>query len=1042
MQRRKKNLSQVICCFLTLLLVFQGFIPGVYPIVAAWAAAPDPIVARIIATGAGMGSLTQVQIPQAAEISNYVTDINAAIRLGKALFWDMQVGSDGQACGTCHFHAGADNRVKNQINPGTAGNDTVFGNNPFTGVKDYPAFGPDATLTANDFPLHLLSDTTNNASPVLKDTNDVIGSQGIFKVNFLGSNPSLLGDEGVPVPDPVFNIAGANTRRVTGRNTPTMINTVFNFSCFLDGRSNMVFNGVNPFGAYDANSVIYINTGGILQQQTLRIPLSALASQAVGPPLSADEMSFIGRTFPDVGRKLIPRQPLAFQKVHPQDSVLGNLALATLGPNGTAVGQPGLNTTYQAMIQAAFNPDYWSSGQLINGYTQMETNFSLFFGLAIQIYESTLVSNRSPFDRFMEGDNRALTDSQINGLNLFIGKGACAACHAGPEFTDNSVAFAVLNPNVPGLADGLIELMAMEDGLPSLYDGPFHNNGVRPSTEDLGRGGTVPFLNPLTGQPYPLSFSRLTILKALGLIPDSLSLYVPTLPPGIPLNVRVAADGEFHTPGLRNIELTGPFMHNGGHSTLQQVVEFYDRGGDFLNLNMPDSDPLAPLIGFSPEEERDLIAFMLSLTDDRVKFEKAPFDHPQLFIPNAATGGGNLPCISNLRACDFQEIPAIGALGRQAAGLGPLAPFLGLEQIPLQVGLKENLSSPRPVGTAITFEAIPVGGSGIYEFEFLLNVPGVGWNVVRPYSTLASWTWGTAGLSAGGYAVAVQARNAGSTAAFDARFERPFVLGLPPATGVTLTVSPPSPKPAGTLAVFEASASGASGAFEYQFLLSSGGGPATLMRPYSTLPSWTWDSTGFVNDTYTITVQARSIGSTAAFEASSTATYILAPANPLSVTLTASPPSPRKVGTPITFTAVGQGGSGSYEYRFWLFQNNTWTVVQPYTASSTWNWTPTAGAKGNHFIEVDVRNAGSTADFEGTATLSYRVLSTPTADFDGDGQTETVVWRPSNGNWYILNPQAQTVDVRQWGMAGDVPVAGDYDGDGKIDTAVWRPSDG
>jgi cytochrome c peroxidase len=69
---------------------------------------------------------------------------------------------------------------------------------------------------------------------------------------------------------------------------------------------------------------------------------------------------------------------------------------------------------------------------------------------------------------------------------------------------------------------------------------------------------------------------------------------------------------QFKTPTLRNIELTGPYMHNGSIQSLMDVIEFYNRGGDFHH---PNQDPRIQPLGLSLEQKRDLVSFLESLTD-------------------------------------------------------------------------------------------------------------------------------------------------------------------------------------------------------------------------------------------------------------------------------------------------------------------------------------------------------------------------------------------------------------------------------------------
>src|SRR5215813_9632422 len=66
-----------------------------------------------------LDALSTVPVPPIPGLNQYIKNQGAVVQLGKALFWDMNVGSDGnQACATCHFNAGADSRAVNQVSPG------------------------------------------------------------------------------------------------------------------------------------------------------------------------------------------------------------------------------------------------------------------------------------------------------------------------------------------------------------------------------------------------------------------------------------------------------------------------------------------------------------------------------------------------------------------------------------------------------------------------------------------------------------------------------------------------------------------------------------------------------------------------------------------------------------------------------------------------------------------------------------------------------------------------------------------------------------
>jgi len=636
------------------------------------------------------GSLKNVPVPEPADLATYIKDRAAAIRLGKALFWDMQLGSDNQACASCHFHAGADDRAQASLDPGLRAvpSDTT-----------YQVGRPNFTLQPSHFPLHRLSDPSNRFSTVLAETNDVVSSQGTFYTKFSKINLGSPLENFTVLHDPSFMVGQVPVRRVEPRNTPSVINAVFNVQNFWDGRASYWFNGNNPFGPLDMSSGIIVANGNDPKVQQVRIEKSSLASQAVGPGLSDMEMSSSGRTWPDVGKKMLSLPPLARQIVHPNDSVLGALSAATLR-KGVLTGN-GLKTDYISMVKAAFQDAYWSSTKIVtfvNGapvfspapkgqlslsqYTEMEANFAFIFGLAIQMYESTLVSNDSPFDRYAENPTlHPLTASQQLGMGIYMAKGRCANCHTGAEFTNASLSFRADPAN-------RVELMVMNNGS-AFYDGGWYNTGARLTTDDVGRVGDSPFTNPLTGAPLPLATSKLGLLARNGQLPAALLPFVAPLPLGAPSPDpnRIAIAGCFKTPSLRNVELTGPYFHNGGQATLRQVVDFYDRGGDFPDANIADLHPDILILFMTAQEKDDLVSFLLALTDDRVRNEKAPFDHPQLFIPNGSkeSGGVIQGLFDKILANGFRDteqvraIPPVGALGLPAEGLPPIGTFLGLD---------------------------------------------------------------------------------------------------------------------------------------------------------------------------------------------------------------------------------------------------------------------------------------------------------------------------------------------------------------------------
>ena len=193
------------------------------------------------------------------------------------------------------------------------------------------------------------------------------------------------------------------------------------------------------------------------------------------------------------------------------------------------------------------------------------------FGKAIAAYMRKLVSRDAAFDKFVAGGNTsgntAISASAINGIKVFVGKGACIQCHSGPHFEDgqfHALGVPQTGPNVPA-----VDLGRFTD-TPTLLASAFNTNGAFSANVNTG--------------------------KLTGLVQD------------------VAQKGQFRTKGLRGVGVTGPYMHSGQLATLEDVVAFYNQGGGDAADAGEVKDPKVKPLGLTAQESADLVEFMKTLT--------------------------------------------------------------------------------------------------------------------------------------------------------------------------------------------------------------------------------------------------------------------------------------------------------------------------------------------------------------------------------------------------------------------------------------------
>jgi putative Ig domain-containing protein/glucodextranase-like protein len=294
---------------------------------------------------------------------------------------------------------------------------------------------------------------------------------------------------------------------------------------------------------------------------------------------------------------------------------------------------------------------------------------------------------------------------------------------------------------------------------------------------------------------------------------------------------------------------------------------------------------------------------------------------------------------------------------------------------PLSItSFSSSVPSPQVADNPITFTATAAGGRTPYQFKWWIR-NGTSWTIAQDWSTASTLNWRP--LVAGTYLVAVWARNAGVTDdASQAMAQVSYsITPAAPLTSIvmSLTASAPSPQVAGSSVTFTAAATGGRAPYQFKWWVYDGG-QWSVARDWSTGQTLPWQPSR--PGTYMVAVWARSYGVTAdASQGLAQMNYVISSPGqvlPTITSFTSTVASPTRTGTRIRFYAVASGGTGAYQFKWWIQRGGVWYVARDWGSTSSFTWSP--NASGNYVVAVWVRNAGVTADVsQALAQMNYTI---------------------------------------------------------------------